>query len=149
LRAAVVDAQGLLRQSEERVIVAAMQMTTALWCVLAAGILPYVATTIAKAGGERYNNRDPRLWLERQQGFRRRADNAQRNGFEAFPFFAAAVIVAHLVGAAQERVDALAVIFVASRAAYTVCYVADWHWARSIAWLVGWVATVAIFVTGA
>jgi uncharacterized MAPEG superfamily protein len=124
-------------------------MTTALWCVLAAALLPYVATSIAKAGGERYNNRDPRRWLEQQQGFRRRADNAQRNGFEAFPFFAAAVLVAHLVGAPQERVDVLALIFIAARVAYTVCYVADWHGARSIAWLLGWVATVALFVTGA
>ncbi len=124
-------------------------MTIALWCVLAAGLLPYLATTIAKAGGERYNNRDPRAWLEKQAGFRRRADNAQRNGFEAFPFFAAAVIVAHLLHAPAERVDALALIFVAARLAYTVCYVADWHWARSIAWLIGWVATVVIFVTAA
>jgi uncharacterized MAPEG superfamily protein len=126
-----------------------MQMTTALWCVLAAGVLPYVATSIAKAGGERYDNRDPRLWLERQQGFRRRADNAQRNGFEAFPFFAAAVIVAQMIGAPQERIDVLAVIFIVARSVYTICYVADWHGARSIAWLIGWVATVTIFVTGA
>ena len=126
-----------------------MQMTTALWCVLAAGVLPYVATTVAKAGGERYDNRDPRQWLERQQGFRRRADNAQRNGFEAFPFFAAAVIVAQLLEAPQERVDALAGIFIGARIVYTLCYVAGWHALRSIAWLVGWVVTVTIFVTGA
>ena len=125
-----------------------MQMTTALWCVLAAGILPYVATSVAKAGGTGYDNRDPRQWLGRQEGFRRRADSAQRNGFEAFPFFAAAVIVAQSIGASQERVDALAVIFIVARVVYTVCYVADWHGARSIAWLIGWVATVAIFVTG-
>jgi uncharacterized MAPEG superfamily protein len=126
-----------------------MQMTTALWCVLVAGILPYVATTIAKAGGERYDNRDPRAWLDRQEGFRRRADNAQRNGFEAFPFFAVAVIVAQLVGAPQDRVDALAVIFIVARVLYTVAYVVDLHWVRSLAWLVGWVCTVTLFVTGA
>jgi len=126
-----------------------MQMTTALWCVLASGLLPYVATTIAKAGGERYDNRDPRAWLDRQQGFRRRADFAQRNGFEAFPLFAAAVIVAHLLGAEQERIDALALIFVAARVLYTACYLADWDRARSVAWLVGFVATIAIFVTAA
>ena len=126
-----------------------MQMTTALWCVLAAGLLPWVATTIAKAGGERYDNRDPRAWLERQQGFRRRADHAQRNSFEAFPLFAMAVIVAHLLAAPQDRVDALALIFVAARLAYIGTYVADWQAARSLAWLVGWVCTVTIFVTAA
>jgi uncharacterized MAPEG superfamily protein len=29
-----------------------------------------------------------------------------------------------------------------------VCYLADWHWARSIVWTIGFVATITIFVTG-
>ncbi|MEW5880240.1 MAG: MAPEG family protein [Pseudomonadota bacterium] len=123
-------------------------MTIAFWCVLAAGLMPYLATSIAKAGGERYNNRDPRAWLQRQEGWRKRANNAQANAFEAFPFFAAAVIIASLTGAPQDRVDALAVIFIVARAAYLVCYLADWHWARSVVWLIGWLATVTIFVSG-
>ena len=123
-------------------------MTAALWCVLLAAVMPIVATTVAKAGGERYDNRDPRRWLEQQQGFRARANAAQANSFEAFPFFAVAVIVAHLTQAPQDRVDALAVIFVVARAAYIVCYLADWHWARSIVWTIGFVATITIFVTG-
>lgn len=124
-------------------------MTVALWCVLAAALLPYLATTIAKAGGERYENRDPRAWLERQQGLRLRAHNAQLNGFEAFPFFAAAVIVAQMLQAPQERIDALALIFVVARVGYLVCYLADWHWARSVAWLLGWLACIFLFVSGA
>ncbi len=74
-------------------------MSIAYWCVLVAALLPYIATAIAKAGGERFSNRNPRLWLDKQQGFRARANAAQANGFEAFPFFAAAVIVAHLTHA--------------------------------------------------
>jgi len=124
-------------------------MTIALWCVLVAALLPYLAATIAKAGGERYDNRDPRSWLERQDGFRARANRAQLNGFEAFPFFAVAVIVAQLLQAPQERVDALAVIFVAARVGHLACYLADWHGARSIAWLVGWLACIFLFVSGA
>ena len=123
-------------------------MSTAYWCVLVAALMPYVASSIAKAGGERYNNRHPRLWLERQQGFRARANAAQANSFEAFPFFAAAVIIAHLTAAPQDRIDALAVIFVVARAVYIVCYLADWHWARSVVWLVGLLATLTIFVSG-
>ena len=123
-------------------------MSTAYWCVLVAALMPYVASSIAKAGGERYNNRHPRLWLERQQGFRARANAAQANSFEAFPFFAAAVIIAHLTAAPQDRIDALAVIFVVARAVYIVCYLADWHWARSVVWLIGLLATLTIFVSG-
>lgn len=123
-------------------------MTTAYWCVLIAALMPYVASSIAKAGGERYNNRDPRLWLDRQEGFRARANAAQQNSFEAFPFFAAAVIVAHLTQAPQDRIDALAVIFIVARVAYVVCYLGDWHWLRSIVWTMGLVATLTLFVSG-
>ena len=124
-------------------------MTTAYWCVLAAALMPYVAVSIAKSGGERFDNSNPRLWLEKQQGFRARANAAQANSFEAFPFFAAAVIVAQMLQAPQDRIDALAVMFVLARAAFIVFYVADWHWARSIAWTIGIVATITIFVSGA
>ncbi|HYM47940.1 MAG TPA: MAPEG family protein [Burkholderiaceae bacterium] len=123
-------------------------MTVAYWCVLAAAILPLIATGIAKGGGERYNNRHPRAWLDKQGGYRARAAAAQANSFEAFPFFAAAVIVAHLTHAPQVRLDLLAVAFVVARIAYVACYVADWHWARSLVWLVGWIVCIAIFVSG-
>jgi uncharacterized MAPEG superfamily protein len=120
-------------------------MTTAYWCVLAAGLLPYLATLSAKVG-TRFDNRHPREWLARQTGWRARANAAQLNGFEAFPLFAAAVIVAHQLGAPQARVDALALTFVAARLAYLGCYLADLHWLRSIAWFVGIGSAVAIFV---
>ena len=43
-----------------------MTIATAYWCVLVAALLPYVWTTVAKASGERYDNRDPRGWVARQ-----------------------------------------------------------------------------------
>ncbi len=124
-------------------------MTIALWCVLIAALLPYVATAIAKVGGNRYNNRDPRAWLDKQQGMARRADNAQYNSFEAFPFFAAGVIVAQLVKAPQGTVDLIAMLFIALRVAYLVCYLADWHWVRSLVWLGAIGSCVALFLVGA
>lgn len=123
-------------------------MTVAYWCVLIAALLPLIATGIAKAGGERYNNRNPRAWLEKQQGYRARAAAAQSNSFEAFPFFAAAVIIAHLTHAPQARLDLLAIVFVVARIAYVGCYVADWHLARSLFWFIGLIACIATFVSG-
>lgn len=120
-------------------------MTTAFWCVLVAGLLPYVAAVTAKAGA-RFDNNNPRDWLARQEGYRKRANAAQANAFEAFPLFAAAVIVAFLLEAPQGRVDALAMVFVAARVVYFACYLADWAALRSIAWMVGIGCSVAIFV---
>jgi uncharacterized MAPEG superfamily protein len=93
-------------------------VTTALWCVLIAGLLPYAATLTAKVGGAKFDNANPRDWLASQAGFRRRANSAQLNGFEAFPLFAVAVLVAQMLGVPQGRVDMLAVAFVAARVAY-------------------------------
>jgi uncharacterized MAPEG superfamily protein len=122
-------------------------MTTALWCVLIAGLLPYAAVLIAKVGA-RYDNRNPRDWLARQEGHRRRANAAQANSFEAFPLFAVAVVVAHMLHGPQERVDLFAMVFIAARISYLGFYVADWATPRSLAWLVGIGCAVTIFVTG-
>jgi uncharacterized MAPEG superfamily protein len=122
-------------------------MTTALWCVLAAGLLPYAATLTAK-GGARFDNRNPRAWLAAQSGWRARAHAAQLNSFEAFPLFAVAVLVAPHQHAPQARVDALALLFVGARIAYLVTYVADLHVLRSIAWAIGIGSAVAIFLAG-
>jgi uncharacterized MAPEG superfamily protein len=121
-------------------------MTIALWCVLVAGILPYVATVIAKSGREGYDNRDPRSWLARQEGFRKRANAAQLNAFEAFPFFAAAVIIAHLLNGPRSLVNTLALVFVAARVLHLGLYLANQPTLRSLVWFVGFAAVIAIFV---
>ena len=41
-------------------------MATAYWCILIAALLPYAWVTIAKASGQRYDNRDPRAWQAKQ-----------------------------------------------------------------------------------
>ena len=121
-------------------------MTIAFWCVLVAGFLPYFGTLTAKIGGERFDNSNPRDWLDAQSGFRKRANAAQHNSFEAFPFFAAAVIIAHVAGAPQGRIDLFAVVFLLARLFYIAFYVADMATLRSLAWFVGIGSVVALFL---
>jgi len=121
-------------------------MTIALWCVLVAGILPYVATLIAKSGREGFDNRDPRSWLAKQEGFRKRANAAQLNAFEAFPFFAAAVIIAHLLNGPQSLVNTLALVFIGARVLHLTFYLANQATLRSLAWFAGFGSIIAIFV---
>ena len=120
-------------------------MTIAYWCVLFMGLFPYVAAGIAKKGFEGYDNGMPRQWLAKQTGFRARANAAQANLFESLPFFFAAVIIASIAHAPQNRIDLLALGFVAARIAYLICYVADWPTTRSIVWTCGIACVVAIF----
>jgi uncharacterized MAPEG superfamily protein len=126
----------------------AIAMTIALWCVLVAGLLPYVATWIAKAGVN-FDNRDPRAWLAQQQGYRRRANAASMNAFEALPLFAAGVLIAHMLRGPQHSANLLAVGFIVARAAHLACYLADWATLRSIAWLLGMLCVIGLFVLSA
>jgi len=128
-------------------------MTIAYWCVLIALMLPYVATVFAKSssgGFKPKHNHDPREFLATVQGVAKRANNAQKNGFEITPGFAAAVIIAHLAAVAgQGLVDQLAIAFVISRVLYTWCYIADWALLRSLVWFVGLGLIISLFVVSA
>ncbi len=121
-------------------------MTMAYLAVLVAGVLPVVCAGIAKAGWKGYDNRDPRAWLAKQTGFRARANAAQSNSFEAFPFFAVGVALATLTQADAQTVNLLALVFVASRLAYIACYLADKASARSLFWALGYGATIWLYV---
>jgi uncharacterized MAPEG superfamily protein len=123
-------------------------LTIALWCVLAAGLLPYVVTMIAKSR-RGFDNTNPRAWLQDQQGFRQRANSAQMNSFEAFPLFAAAVIIATYVQAPQSAVDMLAAGFVIARILYIVCYVGNLAALRSVVWFAGLACCLALFIVAA
>lgn len=123
-------------------------MTIALWCVLIAGILPVVTTGIAKWGTALDNNH-PRDWANGLKGYRRRAYAAHQNAYEAFPFFAAAVVIANITDAPQGIVNLLAVVFIAARIGYTATYLADLSTPRSILWGIGWFATIAILSSNA
>ena len=120
-------------------------MTIAYWCILFMGIFPIVAAGIAKKGFEGYDNGMPRQWLAQQTGFRARANAAQANLFESLPLFFAAVIIASIANAPQNKVDLLAIGFVLARIVYLVCYIANWSTARSIVWLLGLACAVVIF----
>jgi uncharacterized MAPEG superfamily protein len=116
-------------------------------CLLIAGLLPVVCAGIAKAGLKDYDNHNPRAWLAKVTGFRARANAAQANSFEAFPFFASGVLLALHTGVDSARVDALAVAFVLARLGYIACYVADQATLRSLVWTVGMGCVVALHVS--
>ena len=125
-------------------------MSIAYWCILIAAVLPYMWVSIAKAGGERYNNRDPRGWLARQDNPRsQRANAAQLNAFEAFPAFAAGVLMAQFAQVDGQRIIWLAIAFVAFRILHGIFYIADQHSLRSLVWLGGVLCTVGLIVSAA
>lgn len=123
-------------------------MTIAYWCLFAAMFYPFIFAGLAKSRGN-FDNANPRAWLAGLSGWRQRAHWTQQNHFEAYPPFAAAVIVAHQLGGSQGWIDALAVLFLVARLLYGLFYVTDRPTLRSLVWTVGFACVVGLFVVGA
>lgn len=125
-------------------------VTLPFFCVLAAFLLAYLpkiplSMAMAKAPGG-YDNREPRTQQQALTGWGRRALAAHQNAFEAFPPFAASVMVAHLAHASAGVSSALALTHVAARTIYPVLYLANVATLRSLVWGVGFVATAGLFL---
>lgn len=125
-------------------------MSIAFWCVLVAGLLPYLAVGIAKLDKSYLRHNDqPREWEARLQGKQARAHAAHLNSFEAFPLFAAGVLIAANSLAPQTTVDGLAMAFVVARLVYIACYVANLATLRSLVWMAALGVNIALFVIAA
>lgn len=123
-------------------------MTIAYWCVLAAALLPYFIVIAAKSGPG-LDNRAPRLHLAQTSGWRQRAHWAHQNAFEAFPPFAAAVLIAEQLRAPQHAIDLLALGFIAMRILHAVFYVMDKAALRSLVWGLGFLCVLGLFFISA
>ena len=117
--------------------------------LLFAGAMPWICAGIAKGGQKNYDNQNPREWLAKQTGYRARANAAQANCFEAFPMYAVGVLLAMLSDIEADQLELWAGLFIAARVAYVACYVMDKDKLRSLAWLVGVISTVALYVLSA
>ena len=121
-------------------------MTIAYLCVLIAAVIPYICAGYAKFSGKGYDNSKPREFLETLEGKRRHAHYAQLNGFEAFPAFAAAVIIAYIAGVSPDRITPLAVSFVVFRIFYSLAYIFDKSSLRTLVWFGGFLSVLSLFI---
>jgi len=125
-------------------------MTIPFFCIFLAFLLIIiskgpVAVAMAKQSGG-YDNKNPRDQQAGLVGWGRRALAAHLNSFEAFPAFAAAVLVAVVAGADPIWTTRLAIAFIAARTLYLPLYLLDLDLLRSATWTIGFAATGAIFL---
>ncbi|WKA27909.1 MAPEG family protein [Bradyrhizobium roseum] len=121
-------------------------MTIAEWCVF--GTLMLYLLTIASvkwAWHRQFDNAKPRDPAFYEDAIRARALGAHQNGIEAFPFLAAAVLLAEFRLAPQHLIDELAILFLIVRVAYVFTYLGNRPTLRSILWSTGFALNIAIF----
>ena len=118
-------------------------MTIAIWCIFVAATLPYVAFSYVKG----LDPNQPRFQAGDLVGRSVRAYGAHLNGLETFPWFAAAVIVAHMVGGPSRIADILAVVYILVRVGHMAAYISGRQPLRTAAFSVGQLIALAIFVS--
>jgi uncharacterized MAPEG superfamily protein len=121
-------------------------MTVAEWCIFATVMLYLLSIASVKwIRFRRFDNSRPRDPAFYEDPIAARALGAHQNGIEAFPFFAAAVLLAEFRVCPQNLINELAVLFVIVRIAYVFTYLGNRPTLRSILWGIGFAINIAIF----
>ena len=121
-------------------------MTVAEWCIFASLMLSLLSIASVKwLRFGRFDNSKPRDPAFYESPFAARALGAHQNGIEAFPFFAAAVLLAEFRACPQNLINELAILFVIVRIAYVFTYIGNRPTLRSILWSIGFAINIAIF----
>ena len=110
-------------------------MTVAEYCVF--GVVALYLLTIVPIkwiGYRQYDNAKPRDPAFYQDAIRARALGAHQNGIEAFPFFAAAVLLAYALQKTDAHSALGAQIYVWARLLYIPAYVLGIPFLRTLIW---------------
>lgn len=127
-------------------------MTTPLWCLVIVALLPFL---LSFSGGYfrmrefgSIDNKHPRLQVARLEGVGARVYAAQANAWEALAVFTAALVVLHLANPEAARGSTAATlsgVFLATRVAHPIAYVANQDVVRSLVFVVGLGCLFGIF----
>jgi len=120
-------------------------MSPLIWCLLIAGLLPIAAKVPVVYFQNRdkgYDNRHPRAQQERLTGAGARAVAGHYNAYEAFPFYAAAILLVIATNQITPFNISLAVSFIVFRIAYHIFYIVNWDKLRSLVWLFAFLCPV-------
>ena len=117
-----------------------------IYLILAACLLPYVFTIIAKlsAGFKLKDNQNPRAFLEKSSGLAARANAVQQNSFESLPLFIAAILMAEYMVVSQKLVMLFGIAYIVLRILYGICYLINWSTLRSIIWLLSMLCPITL-----
>lgn len=120
-----------------------------IYIILAACLLPYVFTFIAKiAAGFNFkkDNQNPRAFLANTTGLAARANAVQQNSFESLPFFLVSVLMAEYLVLPEAVIIKLGVSYLMLRVFYGLAYLANWATLRSIFWAFSMLCPILLLI---
>ena len=118
-----------------------------LYAVVAAAILIYlpflvVAYARVQVG---YDTSAPRAMFDKLPPYAQRATWAHQNSFETFIIFSAAALMAYMTGQSSAIAIGAAIAFVVARVFYSLFYIFNIPWARSLSFAIGSLSTFTLF----
>ncbi len=118
-----------------------------LYSVFVASILIYVP--FLAVGYARfqigYDRSNPRAMLEKLPPYGQRATWAHQNAFETFMVYGSAALMAYATGVDSALASYAAITFVIARLLYSLFYILDLPWGRSLMFATGQLCTYCLF----
>lgn len=123
-------------------------LSSAIWAMLIAGLLPFGWAIVAKilGGFKAKDNLNPRAFLANLEGLPARANAVQANSFESLPLFLAGVLLAVYCFVPQVIINGYAWAYVGLRILFGLAYLANLAILRSIIWGLSMVCVLMLFV---
>jgi uncharacterized MAPEG superfamily protein len=119
-----------------------------LYSIAAAALLVYFPYLFVAFGRFQvgYDMSAPRALFDKLPAYAQRATWAHQNSFEVFTFFSVAALMAYVTQTGSSYTTSLALIFLATRLAYSLCYILNIPLGRSLMW-VGSITCIAGLIT--
>jgi len=119
-----------------------------LYAIVAAATLVYLPFTVVAYARLQVGNgfSAPRAMFDKLPPYAQRATWAHQNSFETFIIFSAAALMAYVTGQSSSVAVGAAIAFVIARAFYSLFYIFNIPWARSLMFGIGTLSCVTLFV---
>lgn len=123
-------------------------INSVIYVILAACLLPYVFTMIAKLSGgfSLKDNYNPRAFLANTTGLAARANAVQQNSFESLPLFLVSILMAEYLVVPSGISLKLGIAYLVLRVLYGFAYLANLPAFRSIIWLLSMACPVLLLL---
>ncbi len=123
-------------------------LNSVMYIILAACLLPYAFTMIAKLSGgfTLRDNQNPREFLAKTSGLAARANAVQQNSFESLPLFLTSVLMAEYLVTPAVITYYLSIAYLVLRLLYGLAYLANLATLRSILWLLSMACPILLLL---
>ncbi len=108
--------------------------------------LPFFPTAYARLTSG-FQPSAPRAMFDKLPDYAKRATWAHQNAFESFGLFLAAALMVLVTAKSSQATSTSVLVYLLARSAYSLCYILDQPWLRSLCWATGMACIGSLMLT--